>query len=184
MSYSNSIRQLAHAFHEKVYQNTDEHAGVYEKPFANENQSEAKNRNNQSQVLHEQVMVTVGEEHGGGIVFYVDGTGKHGLIVAKADMPTLSSDKEEGGFTWCDAKAACTTFESNGYRDWFLPNKEQLNQLYLNKLAVGGFVDNHYYWSSTEYNEDIAWLQNFTNGTHYVISKTYGLDRVRAVRAF
>ncbi len=131
MSYTNSIRQLAHVFHKKEYQNTDEHEGVYGKLFADENQSEAKNRNNQSQLLHEQGRVTVGDEYGGGIVFYVDGTGIHGLVVAKADMPTLSSDKEEGGFTWCDAKAACTTLESNGYRDWFLPNKEQLNQLYL-----------------------------------------------------
>jgi hypothetical protein len=184
MSYSNSISQLAHAFHKNVYRNADEHNGLSETLLVSENQSEATNGNSQLPLLNEQEEVVVGDEYGGGVVFYVDGTGKHGLIVAKADMPTLSSDKEEGGFTWSDAKMACTTFESNGYRDWFLPNKEQLNQLYNNKSAVGGFSENHYYWSSTEYNADIAWLQNFTNGTHYVISKSYGLDRVRAVRKF
>jgi|GEM_PF-1576448 len=193
VGYTSSIRQLAHVFH-TAYQSSSRHGDLYERRSGSESeyQSEAAREwGNPLPLLQEQVTETVkesvaiGEEYGGGIVFYVDGTGKHGLVVAKADMPAYSSDKEEGGFTWSDARLACDNFVSNGCQDWFLPNKEQLNQLYLNKGAVGGFADNHgYYWSSSEYNADIAWLQNFSNGTHYVISKTYGLDRVRAVRAF
>ncbi len=126
--------------------------------------------------------VSIGEQYRGGIVFYVDGTGQHGLVAANEDMRGHSSGKDEGYFTWSDAKAACNRLVSNGYSDWFLPNRWQLNQLYLRKDDVGGFADN-YYWSSTEYGADYAWGQYFNNGAQNWGYKT-NLDRVRAVRAF
>ena len=63
---------------------------------------------------------------------YVDG-GWHGLIAAEADLP--------GGekYTWEAAKKACDDLNEKGYSDWHLPSKEELNQLYLNRSAVGGF---------------------------------------------
>ena len=125
----------------------------------------------------------MGAEYGGGIIFYVDAAGTHGLIVGKDDLPSHFSGEGEKGFTWYDATVECNTLESNGYRDWFLPNKEQLRILYLNK-EVGDFTGNHYYWSFSEYSADLAWVQNFSNGTQYVINKVFGLDFVRAVRAF
>jgi hypothetical protein len=73
------------------------------------------------------------------------------------------------------------------YSDWYLPSKDELNKLYLNKTAVGGFADDDY-WSSSEYYADHewssrAWYQFF--GEFYQNS-TYkdALNRVRAVRAF
>jgi hypothetical protein len=36
-----------------------------------------------------------------------------------------------------------------GYDDWFLPSKDELYQLYLQKLIVGGFTKD-FYWSSSE----------------------------------
>jgi hypothetical protein len=128
--------------------------------------------------------MNIGDEYGGGIVFSVDETGNHGLIAAKEDMTGHSADNEEGRFTWSDAKAACHAFVGNGYRDWFLPNKEQLNQLYLHKRVVGGFADySTYYWSSSESNTTNAWLQVFINGYQSHSNKGY-VSRVRAVRAF
>jgi hypothetical protein len=84
----------------------------------------------------------------------------------------------------------------NNKRDWFLPSKDELNQLWpLAKATVEGFVFDHY-WSSSEYsvsdcNSDpqcwpganIAWNLHFMTGAQWVSSKdnTY---YVRPVRAF
>jgi hypothetical protein len=128
------------------------------------------------------VKVKIGEYYCGGIVFYLNNTGQHGLIAAKADMQGHSDSKEEGCFTWADAKAACHNLVSNGYNDWFLPNKDQLNQLYLNESAVGDFVDK-FYWSSSERDASNAWRQFFGDGYQHDYSKSQGY-RARAVRAF
>ena len=49
-------------------------------------------------------------------------------------------------------------------------------------FAVGGFAS-AYYWSSTEYNNNNAWKQNFDNGNHNNNNKN-NTNRVRAVRDF
>lgn len=128
------------------------------------------------------VKVKIGEYYCGGIVFYLNNTGQHGLIAAKADIQGHSDGKEEGCFTWADAKTACHNLVSNGYSDWFLPNKDQLNQLYLNESAVGDFVDK-FYWSSTERDASNAWRQFFGDGYQHDYSKSQGY-RARAVRTF
>jgi len=69
------------------------------------------------------------------------------------------------------------------YTDWFLPSKDELDKLYINRVAIGGFVDYFDYWSSSENGANDAWKQDFSNGLQGISSKniTYG---VRAVRAF
>lgn len=118
----------------------------------------------------------IGAEFGGGKVAFIDATGKHGLIAAEEDLP--------GGdtYTWNAAKKACSDFRENGYSDWFLPSTEELNQLYLNRRAVGGFSPD-FYWSSTEGGADYAWNNNFDNGNQNGYSKHHEW-RVRPVRAF
>ncbi|MCX6203413.1 MAG: DUF1566 domain-containing protein, partial [Bacteroidetes bacterium] len=69
-----------------------------------------------------------------------------------------------------------------GYTDWYLPSKDELNKLYLNKTAIGGFADG-IYWSSTEIDGDFAGIQYFFNGGQYGANKV-GTLCVRAVRAF
>ena len=122
----------------------------------------------------------IGDSYNGGIVFYVDGTGQHGLIAAKADM-TGSSGKVEGFFNWYSAKNAANTFV-DGYCDWFLPNKEQLQQLYIHRSALSGFM-NTYYWSSSESNAGKGWAQDFSNGQQLDGNKT-NTSRVRPIRSF
>ena len=125
----------------------------------------------------------IGEQYGGGIIFYVDESGQHGLISAKSDIPGQSAGKPEGYFTWDDAKSQCDKLVRNGYSDWFLPNKKKLNHLYLQKSVVGGFVDGAFYWSSSQFSEDMAWNQGFGNGSQEKDDKVLGI-RARAVRYF
>jgi hypothetical protein len=82
------------------------------------------------------------------------------------------------------AARLCGDLVLGGYSDWYLPSKDELNQLYLNKVAIGGFASN-YYWSSTEFNFNTitAWRQNFSNGLQDSYFKN-GNSSVRAVRAF
>ncbi len=129
-------------------------------------------------------IMNTGDNFGGGIIFYVDSTGQHGLIAAKADMPGHSEGEDEGTFNWDDAKAACQNLVAGGFSDWFLPDKEQLNQLYLKKNLVGGFPSGLiHYWSSSEISEEGAWCGYLHDGDQSLDLKSNAM-RVRAVRAF
>ena len=76
------------------------------------------------------------------------------------------------------------TMTVNGvvYGDWFLPSKGELNQMYVNRTAIGGFVG-IYYWSSSESNFSDAWLQVFITGNRPHGGKDNEFY-VRPVRAF
>ena len=74
----------------------------------------------------------------------------------------------------------------NGYNDWFLPSKDELNVLYQNRTLIGGFSTSNNYWSSSEYSEyaiNEAWGQNFATGAQSKVSKSVTYI-VRAVRYF
>ncbi len=130
----------------------------------------------QSKVLSAVPKLKIGDNYGGGKVAFIDATGQHGVIAAEADLP--GGDK----YSWEAAKKACSDLRENGYSDWRLPSKEELNQLYINRSAVGGFADVNY-WSSTEYDATTAQTLNFGSGDQSYASK-YGEWRVRPVRAF
>ncbi len=70
----------------------------------------------------------------------------------------------------------------NGYTDWYLPSRDELDLLYAQKGVVGVY-DTTYYWSSSEVYSDGAWFQDFgTGGQGYSIKLQP--HPVRAVRAF
>jgi hypothetical protein len=73
-----------------------------------------------------------------------------------------------------------------GQSDWFLPSKDELNQMYINlhsaSTPLGGFSTD-YYWSSSEFADIFADGQNFVGGGQNNGGKT-NLYRVRPVRAF
>ncbi len=118
--------------------------------------------------------VSIGQRYQGGIVFYVDEYRQHGLIAATRDLP--------GEYDWQGAKDAGERFVDGGFSDWYLPGKWELNELYKHKSAVGGFASG-VYWSSTEYDANAAWTQNFGDGGQQVSGKDRTW-RVRPVRAF
>ncbi len=78
--------------------------------------------------------------------------------------------------------AYSTTNKSKTYSDWFLPSKDELDQLYVNRTTIGGFTTGSY-WSSSESNADSAWRQYFRFRYQYDNVKN-DPDRVRPVRAF
>ena len=101
-----------------------------------------------------------------------------GLVAAITDL---------GKLDWGSAKTACDELVLNGYSDWRLPTKEELNSVYVNLAKVGaGNFSEDFYWSSTGGNE-AAWIQGFNYGSQhggdsYVNKNT--THSVRAVRRF
>jgi hypothetical protein len=73
----------------------------------------------------------------------------------------------------------------NGLSDWFLPSKDELNQLYAQKTIVGG-IASWYYWSSSEgsFATTRAWAQSLSNGAQGEFFKSRSDYYVRPIRAF
>jgi formylglycine-generating enzyme required for sulfatase activity len=148
----------------------------------------------------------IGQSYCGGIIFYIDGTGQHGLIAATSNQSTGPWGCEGTSITGADGTtigtgnqntidimAGCSTagiaarlcgdLVLGGFSDWYLPSKDELNQLYINRDAVGGFVTNLYYQSSSESGATYNWMQDFSIGAQYSYYKHFGYN-VRAIRAF
>jgi hypothetical protein len=87
------------------------------------------------------------------------------------------------------AAQVCEALDIDGYADWFLPSKDELNLLYTNlkEKGLGEFSDN-VYWSSSEYGRTMAWAQRFRDGRQFISGFQGGLKNfacsVRAIRAF
>ncbi|MBA7536038.1 hypothetical protein ES705_28300 [subsurface metagenome] len=79
------------------------------------------------------------------------------------------------------------TVDGITYDDWFLPSRKELRKLYKNRETIGDFATDYSCWSSSEWENNTAFYQNFDDTAQaqaqYVNfkSETY---RVRAVRAF
>jgi hypothetical protein len=156
--------------------------------------------------------LSIGDTYQGGIIFYLDASGCHGLIAAPGDQSTSAAwwngsymdtraygsglfegkyntkmiNLQQGGTT--SAAAICANY---GDGKWYLPSIEELNLMYenigqgnaLGLGNIGGFV-NAYYWSSTELDNRDAWRQNVYYGYQDLGDKVFTNGRVRAVRAF
>jgi hypothetical protein len=77
----------------------------------------------------------------------------------------------------------CGDLVLNGFSDWYLPTKDELNLLYLNMGSIGGFVGTMY-WSSSQFSTAEAWLQDFANGNQSTFPKDGVGCAVRAIRSF
>ncbi len=178
-----------------------------------------------SSVRFEDQAIQIGQTYQGGIIFYIDDTRQHGLVAAPQDQSTTGIQWYNGLFENLDAgytavgtgasntkKIVNTQGEGsyaarlaadlvlNGYDDWFLPSKDELDLMYKNigpgaaapLTNLGGFALNNYYWSSSEFpiytpgfgfDYSDAWLQNFADGVQSFHFKDRKL-LVRAARSF
>jgi nucleoside-diphosphate-sugar epimerase len=80
------------------------------------------------------------------------------------------------------AASIARAHRGGNYADWYLPSKDELNILYINRFAIGGFANNAY-WSSSEQGLSYAWLQVFSSGIKDYAIKDFAVY-VRAIRAF
>ncbi len=175
----------------------------------------------------------IGDFAHGGIVFWVDETGQHGLVVAKYDQSTnarwnagtfgdtraLGDGPGAGKANTSIIIAAHVAIGDDGttyaaricnelkiteggktYGDWYLPSREEVQIIFLNKVSInstalanGGSIINEafYYWSSTEHGNTHAWFVDpsaypemlYTQG-FVIYDKSQPVGAVRAVRAF
>jgi hypothetical protein len=149
----------------------------------------------------------IGQSYHGGIIFYIDGTGQHGLIAATSDQGTgiawnngrnifiganntavgageanteaiISAQGNTGNY----AALLCANYTSGGYNNWYLPSRDELNILYRKRNVVGGFSATNY-WSSSEVTQGKAWDEEFGGGYKFKDSKSFTLN-VRAISSF
>jgi hypothetical protein len=119
----------------------------------------------------------------GGYVIAVRDGGKHGLVVAMQD---------QGRSNWYDANdllSDANNHDVNGakFMDWRLPTKRELNLMFGVYIGGNGAnLNSNDYWCSTEYapDDDIAWIQEFSDGFQNAYNKSSPTSSVRAVRAF
>jgi hypothetical protein len=108
-------------------------------------------------------------------------TGATGVAIGTGQANTTAIVTSQGSGSY--AARLCDDLVLFGYSDWYLPSKDELNKLYINKIAIGGFA-NDPYWSSSENLEGYAWGQYFSSGIQdNFFPKAFTLN-VRAVRSF
>jgi hypothetical protein len=160
----------------------------------------------------------IGDFRVGGVVFWVDPTDNtHGLVCAienqSAGIQWYNGSYSTTGATGTAigtgsanttaiiayygvvetdyAAGLARAYRGGGYTDWFLPSKDELNQMYLNQTMINStatansgsdFSDGNY-WSSSESGNGYAFTHYFPSGSVGTITKD-DTRSVRAVRAF
>lgn len=153
------------------------------------------------------------EQHtGGGIVFYVDPTGHHGLIAAPDDQgwehwgcdstligpaaqhfEIMTGDLNTAAIVamGCPqpykAAVVCDTLTLGGYTDWFLPSNDEMDSMLVHRDAIGGFDPSWSYWTSTETDTTHVYVKindpAWFPGYNLVFPKSYDI-KIRCVRKF
>jgi len=111
-------------------------------------------------------------------------TGATGTVIGTGLSNTNTIINSQGATSTSYAAGLARAHNGGGYTDWYLPSKDELNKLYLNRTAIGGFSI-YYYWSSSEYGTNFAWVQGFNNNNEQWADDKVGTwNYVRAIRAF
>jgi hypothetical protein len=110
-------------------------------------------------------------------------TGATGTAIGTGLANTNSIISIQGGTPTSYAAGLARAHNGGGYKDWYLPSKDELTKVYYYMDIIGGFTSDHY-WSSTESSGwDYAYSRKFIfdiNGWHMKSN----IFHVRAIRAF
>jgi hypothetical protein len=154
----------------------------------------------------------IGDTAFGGMVFYVDPSGQHGLVVSFNDLAgtgngwgcyctSVSTDTAlySGALntstmisTNCEGNAfsLVASYSSQGFGNWYLPSLSELKRVYQNVFITGKLTNflPATYWTSSGGSYGScgltggAYLVNFSNGTSYSDYRS-GYGSIGAVRA-
>ena len=156
---------------------------------------------------------SVGQSKFGGVIFYVDESGQHGLVASLADQSasvqwfngnftntlavrsgiysgfynTERINTNQNAGTYAASIAAQAT--DGGFGDWYLPSKDELTKMFQQIGVIPSIVGGSAYWSSTE---EVPAAGATSLNAYQVILSTGGsslpskstLARVRAIRRF
>jgi hypothetical protein len=121
----------------------------------------------------------IGEEMPDGTVYagISPDTGK-AMYATAADAPLT--------YTFNQAQKYAEELDAHGHKDWRVPTKAELNVLFKNRAAIGGFNETGsdpagWYWSSSQDSTNYAWDQRFSDGNQGNNGKVYD-SSLRCVR--
>jgi hypothetical protein len=152
----------------------------------------------------------IGKLHAGGLIFYLDSTRLHGMVITTSDLgsapwgcfgtvvPNTSTAFGSGVMNtslitlYCAlrpiAASVCADLVLNGYSDWYLPSLGELQLVYGNLKMQGlGSFSNSWYWSSSQFCTGHSHIVHFSNGSNSDCSGNGNIGnhhQFRAVRAF
>ena len=154
--------------------------------------------------------LNIGDNYAGGIIFWLDNTGQHGLVAHANDIPALLRWSNGSNFVTGATGENIGTGQANtthiigdqgagnyaayqayywpnvpGYYDWFLPSKWELVEMRtLYNMGLGSFTDGAYYASSTETGTNSFFSYQFNTTYGYNSAKQDYVYTVRPIRAF
>jgi len=99
----------------------------------------------------------------------------------KANTEAIIAAQGDGSY----AATLCKNLTINGFSDWFLPSREELDLMYTNlkKAGLGGFSET-WFWTSSQGYGGYARYQDFSDGNQAGGSDEHNRHSVRACRAF
>ena len=127
---------------------------------------------------------------GGTVISVVPGAGG-ATILEVAPKGWSGKDTDPEAVSWEEGMTRAAAYTGGEKTDWNLPTREELNILweYPERDVIGGFgrdADGGSavgYWSSDS-NKDLAWWQQFEDGTVATFDKSYSVLLIRPVRTY
>ena len=139
-------------------------------------------------------LIAAVQDQSNGIQWYSDSyytTEATGTAIGTGSANTTTIINAQGQPATSYAAGLARAYTGGLYTDWFLPSKDELTKMYLNRATInttastndGGNFSTNKYWSSTEVNDNLAGILRFDDGGQSNATKVTP-HNVRAVRAF